>query len=338
MVKHFYDVFSMRFYFTIFTVVEVVVAITIAWYVAKFLEIDLNDSLFFLFAIISIVIAASLAVLINSFFLKPIRKLSDSMKKVAGGDFSIRLKKHSKVKEIGALNRSFNTMVDELGETEVLQSDFVSNVSHEIKTPLNAIEGYATLLQDEDCTDEERARYTEKILFNTKRLSELVGNVLILSKIESDSIDINEETFRLDEQIRHSIMILEPKWVEKDIEFDIELDEIKYTSDRVLLMHVWNNIIGNAVKFSPDEGLITIRLTSDAETISFWVDDCGPGIGETAMKHIFDKFYQEDSSHKQNGNGLGLSLVKRIVDLLGGEVIAENLPEAGCRFKVVLKK
>lgn len=337
-IDHFYDFFSMRFYFTIFTVVEVVVALAIAWYAAQIFDIDLNNAPFYLFAIISICIATSVAVLINSFFLKPIKKLSDSMKKVAAGDFSIRLKKHSKVKEIGALNRSFNTMVDELGETEVLQTDFVSNVSHEIKTPLNAIEGYATLLQDSDSTEEERRRYTEKILFNTRRLSELVGNVLIISKLESGAVDINKESFRIDEQIRQSIMLLEPKWVEKEIEFDIELDETVYDADKNLLLHVWNNIIGNAIKFSPHGGLVTIRLIGTAEEIVFSVDDCGPGISESSQKHIFDKFYQADSSHKQEGNGLGLALVKRIIDMFDGSISAENLPESGCRFKVVLKK
>lgn len=337
MVKHFYDFFSMRFYFTIFTVVEVVAALLIAWIVARLFEIDLNDSPFYLFAIISIVVAAGVAVLINSFFLKPIKRLIDSMKKVSEGDFSIHLKKHSKVKEIGILNRSFNTMVDELGETEVLQTDFVSNVSHEIKTPLNAIEGYATLLQDSDCTEEERCRYVDKILFNTKRLSDLVGNVLILSKLESGAFDINATVYRLDEQIRESIMLLESKWVEKEIEFDVELDAVKHNGDKKLLYHVWNNLLSNAIKFSPEGGLIAIRLYESDGDIVFTIDDCGPGISESVKKHLFDKFYQADSSHKQEGNGLGLALVKRIIDISEGEISAENLPDLGCRFKVILK-
>ncbi len=332
------NILSLNFYFTVFTVGEIIVALAIARILAGTIGIDLNDSPFAYFALCSVCIAAGLALLINSFFLKPISMLSESMKKVSGGDFSIRLKESSKIKEIGELNRSFNAMTDELGATEVLQSDFVSNVSHEIKTPLNAIEGYATLLQDSDCSDEERKRYTEKILFNTKRLSELVGNVLIISKIESGTVDINDDTFRLDEQIRQSIMLLEPKWVEKEIEFDIELDEITFKGDRNLLVHVWNNIIGNAIKFSPRGGLVTIRLENISGGVRFIVADCGPGISETAKKHIFDKFYQEDSSHKQEGNGLGLALVKRIVDMSGGKIEVENLPESGCSFTVTLKK
>lgn len=335
--KFFRKLFNLNFYFTLFTIGEVVVSLGIARLLSGWVGIDLNDSPFTYFFICSVCVAAGLAVLINSFFLKPIDKLSESMKKVSGGDFSIRLKENSKIKEIGELNRSFNSMTADLGATEVLQSDFVSNVSHEIKTPLNAIEGYATLLQDSDSSDEERKRYTEKILFNTRRLSELVGNVLIISKLESGAVDVNKEDFRLDEQIRRSIMLLEPKWVEKDIEFDIELDEIVYHGDKTLLLHVWNNIIGNAIKFSPFAGMVTIRLVSSADEITFYVDDCGAGIEESAKKHIFDKFYQADSSHKQEGNGLGLALVKRIVDMFDGKITAENLPECGCRFKVVLK-
>ena len=332
------NLLSLNFYFTVFTIAETVVALAIARLLAEAFGIDLNDSPFAYFFLCSVCVAAGLSLLINSFFLKPIEKLSEYMKKVSGGDFSIRLKAKSKIKEIGELNRSFNAMTEDLGATEMLQSDFVSNVSHEIKTPLNAIEGYATLLQDLDCTDEERKRYTDKILFNTKRLSELVGNVLILSKIESGSVEINEDNFRLDEQIRHSIMLLESKWTDKEIEFDIELDEVNYTGDRVLLMHVWNNLIGNAVKFSPQGGLVTICLSDADGKLAFSVEDRGPGIGETAMKHIFEKFYQEDSSHKQDGNGLGLALVKRIVDMVCGEIHARNLADSGCRFEVILKK
>ncbi len=330
-------ILNLNFYFAIFTTAEVIAALGIARLISWATDIDLNDSPFAYFVLCAVCVAVGLAVLINSFFLKPIATLSESMEKVSGGDFSIRLDKNSKIKEIRELNRSFNSMTEDLGSTEMLQSDFVSNVSHEIKTPLSAIEGYATLLQNSECTDEERERYTEKILFNTRRLSELVGNVLIISKLESGSIDLSEDVFRLDEQIRASVMLLEPKWTEKEIDFDIELDEVIYTGDRSLLLHVWNNLIGNAVKFSPQGGLVIIRLAESGGEVHFSVEDRGPGISETAKKHIFDKFYQEDSSHKQEGNGLGLSLVKRIIDMSGGSVKAENLPESGCKFSVSLK-
>ncbi|MGM9641719.1 MAG: ATP-binding protein [Eubacteriales bacterium] len=330
-------ILNLNFYLAIFTIGEVIAAVGIARLLSWALDVDLNNSPFAFFTICSVCIAVGLAVLINSFFLKPIATLSESMKKVSGGDFSIRLDKNSKIREIREMNSSFNSMTEDLGSTEMLQSDFVSNVSHEIKTPLSAIEGYATLLQNPESTDEERERYTEKILFNTRRLSELVGNVLIISKLESGTVELNEDTFRLDEQIRSSIMLLESKWTQKEIEFDIELDEITYTGDRAMLLHVWNNLIGNAVKFSPQGELVVLRLTEKAGEVIFTVEDRGPGISDAAQKHIFEKFYQEDTSHKQEGNGLGLSLVKRIVDMSGGTVKAENLPGGGCKFTVFLK-
>ena len=160
----------------------------------------------------------------------------------------------------------------------------------------------------------------------------------MLSKLESGTVEFTESTFRLDEQIRESIMLLESKWVEREVEFDVELDEIVFSGDKNLLYHVWNNLIGNAVKFSPQGGLVTLRLEDSADRVRFSVSDNGPGIGEAAKKHIFDKFYQEDSSHKQEGNGLGLSLVRRIVDMSGGTIDVENLPEGGCKFTAVLKK
>ena len=184
--------------------------------------------------------------------------------------------------------------------------------------------------------DEDHQEYIEKILFNTGRLSDLVGNILLLSKIENQTIGMTKTRFRLDEQIRQSIVALEPRWSEKDIEIDAELESIEYTGSENLLHHVWDNIIGNAIKFNPVGGIVRIGLTRQAGAIIFTVEDNGPGLSKKAQKHMFEKFYQEDSSHKQEGNGLGLALVKRILSLENGcEVYAENL-ENGCRFTVSL--
>lgn len=209
---------------------------------------------------------------------------------------------------------------------------------HEFKTPINAIEGYSTLLQGGDNLDEDQMEYVNKILFNTKRLSELVGNILLLSKLENQSIETNQTKYRLDEQIRESIVALEPEWVKKDIDFDVELDEIKYLGNERLLRYVWDNLIGNAIKFNPRGGLVRLRLTSRQSTVIFTVEDRGPGIAEEEKKHIFDKFYQADSSHRQEGHGLGLALVKRILTLTDGDVTVDNIPDGGCKFTVTLKR
>ncbi len=283
-----------------------------------------------------------IGILVTSFmsklFFDPIKELGKAMGKVADGDFSVRLQTRSSAREIQEIYSGFNLMTNELASTEILQTDFVSNVSHEFKTPINAIEGYTTLLQGCENLDADQQEYVEKILFNTKRLSSLVGNILLLSKIENQSIQTNQTRFRLDEQIRQSIVALEPAWEPKEIEFDVEMDCVEYLGNESLLHHVWDNLIGNAVKFNPVGGLVSIRLSQQENTILFTVEDSGPGLSEEAQKHLFDKFYQEDSSHKQEGNGLGLALVKRILMIAGGEIFAENLDGVGCRFTVKLKR
>ncbi len=287
---------------------------------------------------ICLVVGAGITQFLGRWFFEPINKLGEAMNRVAEGDLSVSLEKKNSSPEIANIYDKFNLMVKELNATEVLQTDFVSNVSHEFKTPINAIEGYATLLQDgEELSPDEQEQYVDKILFNTQRLSNLVGNILLLSKIDNQAILPKDDVFRLDEQIRQSIVMLESEWVKKDIEFDVEMEDITIEGNENLLFHVWNNLIGNAIKFNPPNGMISIKLNKSGNRAVFRIDDSGPGISEEGHKHIFDKFYQEDNSHKQEGNGLGLALAGRIVSLHGGSIFAENIPGGGCRFTVELK-
>ena len=281
-------------------------------------------------------VAGIIALLLNHRILRPIRNLGSAMNRVAGGDFKLRIDSTSRSGDIQQLYKDFNVMVSELEKTEVLQSDFVSNVSHEFKTPINAIEGYTMLLQDTGEGTPEQREYVDKILHNTRRLSSLIGDILLLSKVENQTIAREETEFRLDEQVRQSILSLEPQWSEKETDFDVELEEISYCGDERLLMHVWNNLIGNAVKFNPPNAAVRLRLSRSDGGVIFTVEDEGPGIPPEAQKHIFDKFYQGDSSHREEGNGLGLALVKRILNVCGGEIAPENLPGRGCRFTVRL--
>ena len=281
-------------------------------------------------------VAGIIALLLNHRILRPIRNLGSAMNRVAGGDFKLRIDSTSRSGDIQQLYKDFNVMVSELEKTEVLQSDFVSNVSHEFKTPINAIEGYTMLLQGTGEGTPEQREYVEKILHNTRRLSSLIGDILLLSKVENQTIAREETEFRLDEQVRQSILSLEPQWSEKEIEFDVDLEEISYRGDERLLLHVWNNLIGNAVKFNPPNAAVRLRLSRSDGGVIFTVEDEGPGIPPEAQKHIFDKFYQGDSSHREEGNGLGLALVKRILNVCGGEIAQENLPGRGCRFTVRL--
>ena len=273
---------------------------------------------------------------LSRIFFDPIKKLNEGMQRVAEGDFSVRLNTDSTAIEIKEMFAGFNMMAKELGSTEILQTDFVSNVSHEFKTPINAIEGYTTLLQGCEELGAEEREYVEKILFNTGRLSSLVSNILLMSKLENQSIMPLKKRYSLDEQIRESIVLLEGEWEKKDIEFDVELDDCDYYGNESVMHHVWNNLIGNAVKFSSIGGLVKLRLYQEDGKTVFTVEDRGCGIPEGAEKHIFDKFYQADSSHKEAGNGLGLALVKKIVTAEGGSVEVCNVPEGGCKFTVIL--
>ena len=286
--------------------------------------------------LICILSGAAIAVGLSKIFVSPMMKLGDAMRKVAGGDFTVRLDCTSKIRDVREVYGSFNTMVKELGNTETLQTDFVSNVSHEFKTPINAIEGYASLLQDSQLTDEQKNAYIDKIIFNTRRLSDLVGNILLLSKVNNQTISLKASTFRLDEQVRQSILALESKWEKKEIEFDIDLDEIEYTGYENLLSHVWLNLIDNAVKFSPQNGQIRIRLKQLDGSVTFSIWDNGLPIPEADIGRIFNKFYQGDNSHASEGNGLGLALVSKIVAAAHGTINVTSSEDAGTEFVVAL--
>ena len=315
---------------------ELICVSLISWIVMDVLHI--SDVPYIVWIILASVIAGGV---LNNFlsirYFGPVLKLEKAMQQVAEGDFSVRLKTGKHLKEIQDIYSNFNLMVQELEATEILQTDFVSNVSHEFKTPISAIEGYATLLQDSDMPiSEEQEQYIDKILFNTGRLSHLAGNILLLSKIEHQAIQTRQNWYRLDEQIRQSIVMLEPKWSEKELEFDVDMVDVEYLGNENLICHVWDNLLSNAIKFSPCGGTIYIRMMPEGEKIRFSIENEGPQIREDSMKHIFDKFYQCDSSHKQEGNGLGLALVKQILNLCKGTIFVENIPGSGCRFTVIL--
>lgn len=332
--------FSLRTRMIIAVGVIVLTSILISFGIAKLLEWLLPFStsipLLIQLNIFSLIIALIATHFLSKMFFDPIKELREGMQQIADGNFDTRLETRSTSNEIQEVFAGFNMMAGELGATEILQTDFVSNVSHEFKTPINAIEGYTMLLQSTENIDEAENEYIEKILFNTRRLSSLVSNILLLSKLENQSIQTHREMYALDEQIREDILALESLWEPKNIEFDVDLDAVRFYGNKNVLHHVWSNLLSNAVKFSPNGGTIRMRLFKEGEKIVFYVEDNGPGLSEEAKKHLFDKFYQADTSHKEEGNGLGLALVKNIVSLCDGEISAENMTDGGCRFTVTL--
>jgi len=229
-------------------------------------------------------------------------------------------------------------MVHELSSIETLRNDFVSNVSHEIKTPIASIQGFAKLIQDKNLNDDERSEFTDIIISELSRLSKLTSNILKLSKLENQEVITGKAEFALDEQIRCAILIMEPEWSEKGIDLDIDLDKVSIIGNEDLLQQVWLNIIGNAIKFTEKGGTIGIKLMDLQDKIVIKVSDNGVGMNEETQRHIFDKFYQGDKSHLSKGNGLGLSLVKRIIELCDGEIKVRSKLYYGTTFTIGLPK
>jgi len=287
--------------------------------------------------LISILIATIISGLISEKVLRPVRELSKATKEVAKGDFSVRVVV-PKDYEFGFLTENFNKMVNELNSIETLRNDFVSNVSHEIKTPLASIQGFAKLLQDDNFSVDERKEFTDIIINESIRLSKLTSNILKLSKLENQEINTQKVEFSLDEQIRCAILIMEQEWNQKNLSLDIELDEVNIVENEDLLQQVWINLIGNAIKFTEDGGRISVKLKDFNERVVVEISDSGIGMNEETIRHMFDKFYQGDRSRLSEGNGLGLSLVRRIIDLCGGKIYIKSELGAGTTLIVELKK
>ena len=283
--------------------------------------------------IILVAFSSATILLATMYFLllRPLDKINVSVRKVAKGDFSAVVDHKSPIPGLKSMRDNFNIMTQELSGTETLRNDFVVSVSHEFKTPISAIQGYATLLQSDDVDEESRKKYIEKIVENAENLSQLTGNILRLSKLEHQEI-LSEETFRLDEQIRRVLLLLEKEWEQKEIDLDLDLPKTECKGNAELMRMVWYNLIGNAVKYSRRGGKIGIKIEQGEKTL-VTVRDNGIGIDEKDLGHIFEKFYQADKS-RSSGNGLGLALVKKIVELHKGRVWAESAPEEGTRFFV----
>ena len=287
--------------------------------------------------LLSIAMGLVLSLIFSRMFISPITRLSRAMQQVAQGDFTVRLDHAGHFGEMRQSYDNFNTMTRALAATETLQSDFVSNVSHEFKTPINAIEGYAMLLQD-TADPAQQKEYVGKILTSTRRLGDLVNNILLLSKVDNQSIPTEKTAYRLDEQLRQALLMLERKWTEKGIELDVDLAPVTYTGPENLMLHVWTNLIDNAVKFDPPGGLLRLTLRREDGKITVTVTDSGVGMTPEQQAHIFDRFYQAEGSHQGEGNGLGLALVKRILETAGGSIAVESAPGQGSAFTVELRE
>lgn len=291
----------------------------------------------FMMALVSLIIGTVLSLIFSRIPLSLLYKIIEATNKIADGDYSVRLNLKGPT-EMRKLNTSFNHMAEELGSVEMLRTDFVNNFSHEFKTPIVSIRGFAKMLKKGGLTDEERTEYLDIIISESERLSELSMNVLNLSKIEQQSILTDKKRFNLSEQIRLVIVMLYSKWDKKHIDIDFECGEIYYNGNAELLKQIWINLLDNAIKFSIEYGTIKVEISqSDVET-SVCITDEGKGISDEQKAYIFDKFYQGDSSHSTKGNGLGLAIAKRVAELHGGEILVRDNDTSGTIFEVKLSQ
>lgn len=267
--------------------------------------------------------------------LKRIRQFIEATANLARGDFSTRLNiKYPP--EFMLLSKNFNRMAEELGGIEVLRTDFINNFSHEFKTPIISIKGFAEILKDESLSKEERDEYLDIIIEESQRLSHLATNVLNLSKIEGQAILKDKQKFNVGEQIRQNIVLLEPKFKDKNISLNINIDDCTLVGNKEMLSHVWLNLLGNSIKFTDEKGIIGVNVKKIGDNIVMAFSDNGIGINESVIPKIFDKFYQGDTSHGTKGNGLGLTMAKKIVELHQGTIKCESIISKGTKFTIVL--
>ena len=268
---------------------------------------------------------------------RPVKKIHDFTEKLTHGDFKTRLQP-IRIGEYNTVVADLNQMAEELSSIETLRTDFVSNVSHELKTPLAVLHNYGALLEEPNLSEEKRLEYAKAINRETKHLSELVTNILKLNKLESQKITPSLRTCNVSETLCESLITFESEWDIKKLEIETDIEEDVYIrSDPEMLMIIWANLFSNALKFTPEGGKISVNLKKNGNRVAVSVSDTGCGMDEATMKRIFDKFYQGDTSHSEKGNGLGLALVKRVIDMLGGVITVESTPGEGSTFTVKLK-
>lgn len=323
---------------TIFAVVLLVTLFWIILFKLNLVQVELRARHIpiVVFALGSLLLGTVIALYVGKLIVRPVQNISNAFHALSKGDFQVKVSENEQIMEIREMAQQFNAMTYDLAHIETLRSDFVANVSHEFKTPIASIEGYATLLQNHNLSPEKHDHYVEKILENSRRLTNLSGNILMLSKLENQETVLGKTEYRLDEQLRKCILMLENQWSPKDIVFDLELPRRIYYGSESLLEQVWVNILDNAIKHSPVGGVIQVNFRQADQALAVTITDHGDGMTEEVQKHIFEKFYQGDSSRKAEGNGLGLALVKRIVELCKGTVAVKSASGTGTEFRVEL--
>ncbi len=273
---------------------------------------------------------------------RPVKRITDAAEKIIKGDFSVRVKTQNKVGTDETFNRiidCFNKMAEELGGVETLRTDFIANVSHEMKTPLAVMQNYGTLLQTPGLSEEKRLEYAKGVTEGARRMADMMTNILKLNRLENQQIYPEVREYDLSEQLCQCLLVYENVWEKKEIDIETDIaEDVTVKADAELLSHVWNNLFSNAFKFTPSGGKVTVSLTATDRHAIVKVTDTGCGMTAEVGAHIFEKFYQGDTSHCAQGNGLGLALVKRVVDIMQGEIGVESTVGKGSTFTVKIRR
>lgn len=273
---------------------------------------------------------------------RPVKKIAAATEKMIGGDFSVRISNGAGIaidKNFSKIIGYINKMAEELSGTETLRTDFIANVSHEMKTPLSIMQNYGKLLQEPTLSDQKRIEYAKALTDSSRRLSDMITNILKLNRLENQNIYPNAQRYDLSDQLCESILQYESVWDKKgiNIETDIE-DGVNIVADSELFSLVWSNLLSNAFKFTDEGGTVSVSLSASERYATVKISDTGCGISQSTGQHIFEKFYQGDTSHSSEGNGLGLALVKRIIDITKSTMNVESEPGKGTSFTVIIKR
>ena len=270
---------------------------------------------------------------------RPVKQIVRAAEQITQGDFSVRLSRFHGMDGFDQIGVYFNEMAQELSGTETLRTDFIANVSHELKTPLAVIQNYGTMLQQPGLNEEKRLEYAKAISDTSRRLANLITNILKLNKLENQQIYPTAKTYDLTGQLCTCLLAFESTWEKKELDIQTELEEnVRVNSDEELLSLVWNNLFSNAMKFTEPQGTVFLSLKTEGDYAVVAVSDTGCGISPEVGKHIFEKFYQGDTSHATQGNGLGLALVKRVIDIVGGDISVSSQVGKGSTFTVKLRR
>ena len=294
-----------------------------------------NHSNDLILAVFSLIIGVIASLLFKRKIIEPLYEIYEVIDAVSAGDFSLNITPKG-IKTIKTVGKKINTMANELASMETMRNDFINNFSHEFKTPIISISGFAKILKNQELSQEEKQEYLDIIIRESSRLAELSTNILNLTRLENQTILPGKNTYNVSEQIRLVIVLLEDKWSQKNIEIDFDCDEFYIHANEETLQQLWINLLDNSIKYSPERSKISIDIKKDGEHLFFTFADSGKGMSKEEVKYAFDRFYQGDVSHKTGGNGIGLPMAKKICELHGGEVYIKKTNERGTTFEVVL--